>query len=247
MIDRADGPARSPRGGGGNPAAGNRSGTPGLLTRTAWVFVSPGRLFARLREQPTWLGALLLVAAAGVAASAMVPDQLLLDAMQQQAAAPDSPAGAPPPEDMVVWMRAFGFAASAIGPFILAAILAGLLLFVYNLVLGGEGTYRQALSVSSHTLLITAAGTLVNVPLARASGNLNTSLSLHLLAPALERGAYLYHLLHGLNAFGLWAAVVLGIGASRLYPDRSAGGSVALFVGLYVAFKAIVAIFGGMF
>lgn len=228
-----------PRAGGPDPS-GDGGDLPGLHVRVARIFVSPGRLFDRLRERPVWLGALLVVVAAGLAWTWLVPEELLRQAILQQA-----PPDADPEmlDEMTRFARIGNAAASAVGPFFVATVVAGALFFVYNLALGGESTFRKLFSVTAHTLLIPAAGTLLTVPLVLATGDVETTLALHLLLPAAEEG-YLFRLLHGLNVFGLWAAVVLGIGVSRLYPGRGAGSSAATIAALYVALKAGLALLG---
>lgn len=244
-----------PRGGGGpGPPGDAKSGPdendgpkaeaagdlPALHVRVARVFVSPGRLFDRLREQPVWLGALIVVVAAGLAWTWLVPEELLRQAILQQA-----PPDADPQmlDEMTRFARIGNAVAAAVGPFVVSTVVAGALFFVYNLVLGGDSTFRKLFSVTAHTLLIPAAGTLLTVPLVLATGDVETTLALHLLLPAAEEG-YLYRLLHGLNVFGLWAAVVLGIGVSRLYPKRGAGSSAATLAVLYVGLKAGLALIG---
>jgi hypothetical protein len=69
------------------------------------------------------------------------------------------------------------------------------------------------------------------------------SLSLDLLLPGLDEDGFVYGFLHGLNLFSIWAAVVLGIGVSRLYPKASAGSAAFAILSLYVVFKAVVALF----
>jgi hypothetical protein len=69
------------------------------------------------------------------------------------------------------------------------------------------------------------------------------SLSLDLLLPGLDEDGFVYGFLHGLNLFSIWAAVVLGIGVSRLYPKSSAGSAAFAILSLYVVFKAVVALF----
>lgn len=216
-----------------------------LPSRIVGVFTAPGELFEELREEPVWLGALLVVVAAGLVSSLMMPEELLRETMMSQA---QTSGGTEIPGDQIDQMVTVGMWASyigaVVGPFVLAAALAGFMLFTFNLVLGGDASFRQLFSVSSHVLFIPAVGGLVTLPLILASGDLSTTLALHLLVPGLEADTYSYRFLHGLNVFSLAAAGVLGVGVSRLYPKRTAGNSATVMIGAYVAFKATMALFG---
>lgn len=217
-------------------------GLPSLPVRFGQVFFSPGKLFDALKQNPVWLAPLLVVAAVSLAVTLAIPEELMREAITGQA-----PADTPPEqiETMVTVGRWSGIAAAVLGPFLLAGILGGGLLFLYNVVLGGTGTFRQLFSASAHALFIPMVGGVVTTPLAISAGDLNTALALHLLVPGLGAETYMYRFLHGLNVFSLATAVVLGIAVSRIYPRRSAGSAALTLVGLYVAVKAVVAVFGG--
>lgn len=223
---RPEGADRSDEGGAGT--------LPSLWARALRVFVAPGRLFAELRERPAWLGVLVLVVGVGVAGALLVPEELFRDFLRAQMP-PDAPAGAVESQlDLQVRLR-------FLGPLLwfpfAAAASAGLLLFIYNLLLGDEATYRQLMAVTSHALLIPAVGEVITLPLRIRTGSFETTLSLHLLAPGLEEGFPLYFL-QGLNVFALWAAVVVGIGVARVYPRRATGSAVSVVLGIFLAFAA---------
>lgn len=241
----------SPDGAGASPAgtAGASDGwddgapeLPNLGVRAFQVFASPGKLFGQLRERPVWLGALLLVVALSVATSLLFPEELFRDAFMAGVPEGTDPSDV---EGQMEFFLTFRHVMSAVIPPIVIVALAGLLLFVFNLLLGGEAGFRQLMSASAHAMLITTVGGLLTLPLMQASGDVQTALALHLLVPGLEEG-YLYRLLHGLNVFSLWTAVALGVAVSRIYPARSFGGAAGTIIGLYVAMKAVFALFGGM-
>lgn len=222
--------------------AGTGDDLPNLAVRFGQVFFSPGRLFDSLKENPAWLGPLMVVAVASLAVTLVIPEELMREAFIAQAPA-DAPA-----EQIDTMMRIgrwTGVAAAVVGPFLIAGILGGCLLFLYNMVLGGTATFVQLFSAAAHAMFVPMVGGLITTPLAIAAGDLNTALALHLLVPGLGAETYMYRFLHGLNVFSLGTAVVLGIAVSRLYPRRSAGSAAFTLVGLYVAVKAVVAAFGG--
>lgn len=228
------------------PAPGDGDGEatelPSLPRRALMVFVAPGRLFDRLRERPTWLDATLLLVALSVAYTLLIPEDLLREAMLQQA-----PEGTDPQqmEEMTGWLSWFRIVAAVVGPLISVGVVAGVAHLIFTLVLGGRGTYRQLVSATAHMMLIPTVGTLVTLPLVLSTGDLQTTLSLHLLLPGLEDGTFLYRLLRGLNVFGMAGAAVLGVGVSRLYDGRSAASAVSVMVVLYLMWVAAGAAIGG--
>ena len=134
---------------------------------------------------------------------------------------------------------------TVIGPFVFFALIAGGLKLVYSVLLGGEASFKQLFSATAHAQIISAIGALVTLPLILSTGNLRSALSLQLLAPELDSDGWMYGFLNGLNLFGLWTMVVLGIGVSRIYPKVSAGNAITFLVGVYVLLKAALAALPG--
>lgn len=236
-------PASSSPGPGSDEVDGADSGAPTLPKRAVQVFVAPGELFDRLREDPVWLDVLVLVVALSVAYTLLIPEEMLREAMLQGA-----PEDADPDrmEQVAGWMSWFRIIAAVVGPLFGVAVVAGVAHLVFTLVLGGRSTYRQLFSAAAHMMLVPTVGTLVTLPLILSTGDMQTSLSLHLLVPGLETGTLAFRLLRGLNVFGLAGAAVMGMAVSRLYDDRSAGSAVSVMVVLYVLYVSIGAVMGGM-
>lgn len=225
-----------------NPEHGEEQPLPNLAVRVVELLVSPGRLFARLRERPAWVGAVVLMVILSVVATWLLPEELL-----REAATANMPADATADqmESAARFARVGGYVGSVLGPPVAALFVAGVLLFIYNVVLGGEAGYLQLLAVSSHALLVPTLGSLLVLPLMISTGDPSVGLALHLLVPGLEEGI-LYRSLQGLNVFGLWASVLLGLGISQVYPRRSFGRSAAVVLALYVLMKVAGAVLAGL-
>ena len=222
--------------------AGDDEPLPNLAVRVWELVMSPGRLFDRLRERPAWIGALVLMVAVAVVSTWIMPEEIL-----REAATVNMPEDASPEqvESAVGFARIAGYIGSVIGPPVAVAVVAGVLLFVFNVVLGGAARYVQLFSATAHAMLITTLGGIVVLPLVLSSGDPQTALALHLLLPGVEEG-FLYRLFHGLNVFGLWAATLLGLAVSRIYPARTFGGAAGAVLGMYVATKLLWAVLGGL-
>lgn len=241
-----DEPGRAPPDGPRQGAAGEPGDSgeplPNLAVRIVELVVSPGRLFDRLRERPAWIAAVVLMVVVSAAATWLMPEEIL-----REAATANMPADATPEqmEDAARFARVGGYVGSVLGPPVAVLFVAGALMFVYNVVLGGEAGYVQLLAVTSHAMLIPTLGSLLVLPLMISTGEPSTRLALHLVVPGLEEG-FFYRFLHGMNLFGLWAATLLGLAVSRIYPRRTFGTSAAVVLTLYATLKLAGAILGGL-
>lgn len=215
---------------------------PPLPKRIVDVFVSPARLFDALREHPAWVGALGVMVVVSLASTVLIPEELIRQAMMSQAPPEADPSDL---EGMLGFARTIQWVFAVLGPPLLTAVVAGLLVVVFNFVLGGQAPFKTLFASSAHALLIPTLGGLLTLPLVLQTGDVQTTLALHLLVPGLDTDTYLYRLLHGLNFFSLWCCGVLGIAVSRIYPGRSAGNAAAIVVAVYVGFKALTALAGG--
>jgi hypothetical protein len=221
--------------------AGGGEPVPNVFSRIVQVFVSPGALFERLKNNPVWMDVMLLMIVVGLAGYFMIVESPLMVTIQEQAAAR---AGTDVPMEQLAiakWsMRIFAL----VGTPLFMAIIAAVLLLIFNVLLGGEATFRQLFSATTHASIINFVGGMITWPLIRARQDVEITLALDLLVPGLSEG-YLYRVLHGINFFSLWTGFVLGIAVSKIYPGRSAGSSAAIIIGVYVAIVAIFAVFGG--
>lgn len=212
---------------------------PGLPARIVQVFVSPAALFDRLKERPVWIGMMLLLVAVSVVSSFLVPEEVMRELVRTQLPAD---AGEAQIDQAVGFARVWGRVMAVVGTPVTVAVIAGILILVYNVLLGGDGRYGQLFSATTHAFAIYTVGGLLTLALIVSRGEM-TTLSLNLLIPGLEEG-FLFRLLRGINFFSLWTAAVLGIAVSRIYPKRSAGAATVLLIVLYVLLAAIFAALG---
>lgn len=211
---------------------------PSLPVRIGQVFFSPGALFDRLKQRPAWLGALVTLLVVSLLINALIPEELIRQLVLEQLPRDAEPGQI---ESAMRMAGIFRYVGPVVFTPLLVVALAGLVLLIWNLILGGEASFKQSLSVTSHTMFIPTVGGLLTVPLMIASNDATVALGLHLLVPGLDDESYLFRFLHGLNFFSIWAALVLGIGVSRLYPKKSAGSAALVLLSLYVVLKAVSA------
>ena len=214
---------------------------PSLPARVVQVIFSPAAIFDQLKERPVWVGALITLIALSFLPNLLIPEELIRQAVLDQLGSDATEAQI---DASMGFATAFRYVGPIVFPPLLSVILAALILLIYNVVLGGEASFSQTFSLSTHALLILVLGSIVTLPLLLARGDLTLVLAPNLLVPGLDTDSYAYRLLSRINLFSLWTAIVLGIGVSRLYPKRSAGSAAGLLIGLYIVFTAVTAGFG---
>ncbi len=167
--------------------------------------------------------------ALGCLAVWLIPVELFVEFFREQA--PESaPADAVESQiDLQVRLRWLNpILGSTLGPL----ITVGVLLFVFNVLMGGTARFVQLFSATVHAWILPGLGALATVPLQRRTGEFDTYLGLHLLAPGLEDGFLLYFL-QGLNVWGIWTAVLLGLAAGRIYDRISERTGIVTVLSLY--------------
>ena len=122
--------------------------------------------------------------------------------------------------------------------------LAGVVMVLFAVLMGHEGTYRQYLAVVAHAHLISATSTVLLLPLRIAAEDAQLLLSLGVFAVFLESG-YLLRVLSLLDLFGLWAWILVGLGASRIGRKESWVGAAVIVMVIPVTMAAVIAIFTG--
>jgi hypothetical protein len=208
--------------------------------------VAPAKLFDALKVTPKWIGASLVVIGLGLVVQALIPVELIRE-MALSGLPPDAtPEQVEAVEQFLGLSNTIRWVATVIVPVLLMLFVSGFILLIWNAVLGGEQRFSAILACTAHSYIVWAFGGLVTLPLLLARQDLRTTFSLHLLTPFLETSSYLYRFLAGLNLFGIWTMVLLGIAVSRLYPKVSAGSACTVMVMAYVLMKAITAIFAPM-
>jgi hypothetical protein len=223
---------------------------PGLIRRISGVLLAPRETYASVAAQPRWLGALtavLLIMATGsiVFFSTEVGRQALFD---QQIRTIES-FGIKLPEAAYQQLeermsRPSTPYVSAAGQVvvipILVLVIAGIAFAIFNAVLGGDATFKQAFAVVVHSGVIVAVQQLFVLPLDYARESLSSATSLVVFLPFLDETTFPARLLGGIDLFVIWWMVNLAIGLGVLYKRRT--GPIAIgMLGLYLAIALIIA------
>lgn len=209
------------------------SPVPSLPARIVAVFVSPGRLFEQLRDKPVWGTTMLLLVVLNVVMMFLLPAELFEEQIRRSVG--DAGMGEDEIAIAVTVGRYAGIAMAGVMGAVGSFVIAGVLFFVFATLLGDKGRFRQYLSVVVHALLISSVGALIQVPLKRSAGDMELVLSLGTFAPFLDEG-FLLSFLSAVGLFGIWCAMLMGLGITRIQPTRGWGGAFSIAMVLYCLF-----------
>lgn len=201
-----------------------------LLNRLARLFYAPASVMEELKEEPRWLGALLLAALLVVVSSALVPEELMRETMRLDAIrrGTEVPAGM---ESRIGLMRSVSLIATPVFWLVWNFFLAGVLTVTFAFLLGDEGTYRQYLSVVVHASFIGAVGAVLTTPLRIQAQDLYLTLSIGTFVQGFMAEGYWLRVLQMLDLFGLWAYGLMALGAAAIDKRRTwLSGFVAIMV-----------------
>lgn len=230
-------------------ASVEEQGIPSLPVRIVQVFVSPAALFDGLRRQPAWMGAMLGLIGISIALQLLtpviVPEAVLRNMMEAQFERfVQDPALLEQQVDGAMSQGPIGgIVAVLIGTPIVLSLIAGLLLIAFNVILGGEASFKQLLSAGAHAFYIGTAGGVVSIGLLAVGAEI-TTLSPGLFLPEME--GFIGRFLNGINIFSVWICGVLGVAVSRFYPGRSVAAGTTYLLVLYLIFVAAIAVFAGL-
>lgn len=223
---------------------GPEPGAPNLLARIVQVFVSPGALFEALAARPVWLDVFLLLIASGVASQIALPEETFREIFALQVPPNTDPEQL---ERIIGFMRTWGLWVGILSLPVALCVVAGALLLAYNVILGGEGTFRQLFSATAHAFLILSLGGWIVLGLIVFLDSRQVVLSPALAIEGLvDLGSgYLSRFVYRMNIFALWTCGVLGIAVHKVYPKRSAAGAAIYLLVLYLLIVAVSVIPGG--
>ncbi len=227
-------------------SAGAPSGVaaqPNLIQRVIMVFASPTKLGESLRRRSPWFWTLAIVAVISLLILFFLPEDLLRAAIEAQAAR--RPQGqAQDPAAALQVARIAGAAGALVGTFVAAAVIAGALYLVFNVLQGGETAYRQHMSAVAHIFWISLLGSILLLPIWISKGDMQLKLGLGLLL-AEAPSTFVGYFLNGITIFGLWASAALGAVESGLSGGRiSVGKAVGTVLGLYLVWVIVQAAWG---
>jgi Yip1-like protein len=220
----------------------------GLASRIVGVFFSPRATFADVAARPRALGALAVgMFVVIVALFALFYTEVGQQAWIDQQVRGSESFGRTMSDQQIQGME-------RIAPYIgyivavlylvfipvVVAVLSGILLGVFNALLGGDATFKQVFAVVSHAGLVTALQTLVVMPLDYVRETLSSPTTLGFLP--LDDMSFVGRFLGMVDLFLIWWLVTLSIGLAVLYKRKTGPVAISLLTVYFVIVLAIAAV-----
>jgi hypothetical protein len=223
--------------------------------RALGVIFSPYPTYADIAAHPTVVGVLALVAFVSVGTAAVFfstaqGKEILLD----QAMRSIESFGVTVPDEAYVrlednilhspgWRQAlYPGAASLVGPVLISGILFG----VFGAILGYQATFKQVLSVVSHSYVVVSLQLLIAYPIFYLKQSMASPTNLAVFLPFMDERSLPVRLLGVIDLFWLWWVANLAIGLSVLYKKPTRPILTGLLV-VYLSIALVVAVVGFLF
>jgi hypothetical protein len=219
-----------------------------LAARIIGVIVSPRETYANVASHPRWFGVLaviVLIGATGVFAL-MSTEVGKTAALDQQVRMMESFGMKLTDAQYARLERGMNRAPStgAIGQAITlplaAAIIAGVLIGIFNALLGGDAKFKQVFAVVCHSGVVISLAQIFGLPLAYARESLSSATNLAVFLPFLDESSFAARFLGTIDLFQIWWVVSLSIGLGVLYRKRTAPIATTMLV-VYAVIALIIA------
>ncbi len=216
----------------------------GLLARVIGVFVSPRATYADVAARPRWFGVLavsciVIAGAYFVLLSTEVGKQAAFDQQTQIVESFGVKLNDEALQRMEAGIERARFTtpiSQLIAVPVVLLIFAGILLGIFNALLGGDATFKQVYAILAHSTVIGASQAAFAVPINYLRETMSSPTTLGVFVPFLEEKSFLALLLGMIDLFQVWGTLSIAIGLGVLYKRKT--GPIA--VGLFVVYGVIV-------
>ena len=107
-------------------------------------------------------------------------------------------------EQRLQWAPYFSAACTLVFVPLVMAIIAGIVLVVFNAVLGGDATFKQVYAIVVHSGFLVALQLLFVTPLNYVRESMSSATSLAVFFPMLDETSFLGMLLGAIDLFFIW-------------------------------------------
>jgi len=217
------------------------------------IFFEPKKVFESLKIKPTWLVPFLIVALLGIGFFYYTYPFIMhqqVERIQENEKIPEeqkekiiekmTEKDHPP-----LWQLSF----APIGTLVTFVIVAAVLFFVFNVLLGGDSAFRRVFSVYCYSSLVAIPAMVVKFPLIMMKGNLNVQTSLALLLSPNDKDTFLYSVFSSFDIFSFWQVILvsMGLGVIYKYSTKKAFTAVLILWIIYILAKsALSSVLGGV-
>ena len=234
------------------PTAGtviSNSDSKGLSFRGLFeVFTQPGKLFAKLKDNPKILVPYLAVIIVSLISMFLIADvltktQLESDAMRERLQ------GQPLPPNVEIMIKYNIIIFGSLASILLPLITAGIAIFWGNFVYAGKARFKHILSVALYGQFLFDVGGLLASLIIMVKGSIMAPFSLGVLAAGQGLDSIPFIALSKIDLFNIWEIIVIGIGLASIYNfERNKGYMISvLSVGLISVMHIVFALIGKLF
>ena len=228
----------------GNVAASNEPQM-NFFQRLIGVFMSPEDTFEDVKKSPKWVAPLILVLLVTLLFTMLitpisVPEQM---AKQREKMADQGMSETQIDQALETGMRfaKIGAPIAAIfGTMAIMAVLAAILLFLGNILLGGGCRFVDMWSLVIYSYFIPLLGMLIKLPLILSKQTIDVPLG---LGTFIDSGtSFIYQLMKTMEIFAIWQFVVMAIGFAVFYKFSK----IKAFITVFALFAVTVLIQAGL-
>lgn len=225
------------------------TGSDNLASRLIGVIFSPQATFTRIVARPRWLGALVLltVVTAGLTFAFLTTEVGQTAMLDQQVRQTEAFGGQiteqqyTQMERMQPMMRYFVAGSQVVMIPVITMVLSGILLAVFNALLGGSASFRQTAAVVTHAGAVSLLQQLFIAPLNYARESMASATNLGVFVPFLDESSIVARFLGAIDLFLVWWLLVLAMGIAVLHRRRTAPIFWS-FMGIYVVIALVIAL-----
>jgi hypothetical protein len=122
------------------------------------------------------------------------------------------------------------------------AVVAGILLGIFNALLGGDASYKQVYAILAHSTVIAVLQNLFALPLDYIRETMTSPTTFGAVMPFVEEGTFLGRLLGTIDLFQIWSILSVAIGLGVLYKRRTTPIAVSLYIVFFVILAAVAGV-----
>jgi len=223
----------------------------GLAARIVGVVFSPRSTYGDVAARPRWLGVLLFIVVLGsIGVYALLSTEVGQDAMVERQVRQTEALGRQLSDaqyeqiqKMAPYGKYFGVGFQLTIVPLAAVIVAALAFVVFNVVMGGDASFKQVFAIVVHSGVILTLLQTLGMPLAYLRATLSSATNLAIFAPFLDENSFPARLLGAIDLVFVWWIVSLAIGLGVLYRRRTgpiATGLIAVYLAIGVIIAAVL-------
>jgi hypothetical protein len=198
------------------------------------VFFEPRKVFESLNFKPTWIVPVIIVALLAVSFFYFTFPYIMDQQVQRIRDNENIPEQAK--ENIIeriegqtqppIWQLAI----APVGVLVSFIVVAAVLFFIFNVLLGGDSTFRRVFSTYCYSSLVAIPASIVKFPLVMVKGDVNVQTSLALILSPDKQGSFIYSVLSSFDIFTVWQVLLLSIGLGVMYKFTTKKALVAVIV-----------------